>query len=856
MLRKVLFTFFTALSITGSAQITCGPNTVQDASKLYEIGRFREAINNLQTCLGQNGINNFNDKIEALRILSMSYLAIDSFQKADNNIEELLLVKDDFQTDARDPERFRNEVDKIRAAQRINLVSSVSKKLEDIRKAPATINIITKEEIEQRGYTDIIEVLQDLPGFDISLSYGVNYATIYQRGLRTQTTEKTLLLVDGVEENDLWTNTADISRQYPLINIKRIEVIYGPASTLYGTNAFVGVINIITKEPEEMVKNKAVSVNAAVGYGSYNSKYADLAVAYKKDIFSFSLTARVYGSDRHDLSSQPFFDYDPSVYDRINYKNLLNIKTGAQSYINANGLAASNPYYNIYGSTGNADSIVLTDAGQARARILDKSAYDEIVLGKKVGFANPSNSYLINAKINIGSFSFGFQKMRRNEAAGTFFTDAAQALNNVYWIPERSYLYMKYERRLSNKLTVTSFSNYRNHYLNNNTRVPTVNNYARKNLGIKDLVNETAPFYNTTYYFLTNKQFRTELKFLYTPSTNFYLVTGIEYRNSQLQGNYLNSTNTPIPEEVGVFAGIQAGGNQFDVDDIGVYAQGSYRFSKYWGITAGTRVDNNNIRQNGGYGTELSPRFVLDYIRKDWVAKIIYSRGVENVSNFTKFSTSGTRIPNPTLGTESIKNFELSVSKKINKYLSVDVDFYESIIHNVVGERKLSATVTQNQNVGQFNIFGVQSNLAYKNKGISIDLNYTYANPKQTQDDNENKVDLRVGDISTHHINGIINYLFFNKLNVNFRTNYMSGRPVGVGTTVPANPENFPGYFISNTAIGLVNVLKNATLQLVCNNLFDRKYFHPGVRTADGIATPSSILQPGRNIFIKLNYEF
>ncbi len=192
MLRKLFIAFFLFSSTAVFAQTNCGPTTVQDASKLYDIGRFRETINNLQSCLGQNGISNFNDKIEALRLLSMSYLAIDSMQKADDNIQELLLVKDDFQTDARDPERFRNEVDKIRAAQRINLVSSVSKKPEDIRKAPATINIITREEIQQRGYTDIIELLQDLPGFDISLSYGVNYATIYQRGLRTTTTEKTL----------------------------------------------------------------------------------------------------------------------------------------------------------------------------------------------------------------------------------------------------------------------------------------------------------------------------------------------------------------------------------------------------------------------------------------------------------------------------------------------------------------------------------------------------------------------------------------------------------------------------------------------------------------------------------------
>ncbi len=62
-----------------------------------------------------------------------------------------------------------------------------------------------------------------------------------------------MLLIDGVEDNDLASSTAWISRQFPLSNIDRIEVVYGPASTMYGANAFAGVINVITKEPEQVV---------------------------------------------------------------------------------------------------------------------------------------------------------------------------------------------------------------------------------------------------------------------------------------------------------------------------------------------------------------------------------------------------------------------------------------------------------------------------------------------------------------------------------------------------------------------------------------------------------------------------
>src|SRR5205085_2163990 len=212
--------------------------------------------------------------------------------------------------DLRDPERFRNRVDFIKS----NIISSVSKHNEDIRLAPATTTVITQEEILQRGYTDLIDILKDIPGFDISIYYGQLYANVYQRGFRTDNSEKFLLLFDGVEENDLWSNFADISQQYPLTNIKRVEVIYGPASTMYGPNAYSGVINVITKEPEDYIKEKrSFGVQANAGIGSYNTKYLDASAAFKKGIFSFSATGRLYYSDRPDLSGDQQWDFNPNV---------------------------------------------------------------------------------------------------------------------------------------------------------------------------------------------------------------------------------------------------------------------------------------------------------------------------------------------------------------------------------------------------------------------------------------------------------------------------------------------------------------------------------------------------------------
>ena len=123
---------------------------------------------------------------------------------------------------------------------KVTLASGVEESLID---APAAMIIITSDDIKQRGYTSLNEVLMDIPGFDISVTNGADYMTAYQRGYRTSYTQRTLLMIDGKVDNHLWSHNANISRQYPLTNVKRISVLYGPASAVYGANAFLGIIN-------------------------------------------------------------------------------------------------------------------------------------------------------------------------------------------------------------------------------------------------------------------------------------------------------------------------------------------------------------------------------------------------------------------------------------------------------------------------------------------------------------------------------------------------------------------------------------------------------------------------------------
>jgi outer membrane receptor for ferrienterochelin and colicin len=151
------------------------------------------------------------------------------------------------------PPQLAELVKAVRRAETTVQVASVSKTNESLREAPATVVVLTAEEIERRGYNDLEEMIHDLPGFDVSRSNGEVYSSFYQRGFRSKANDRNLLLLDGVEQNELTSNSALLSRQYPMSAIERVEVVYGPASTMYGANAYTGVISVLSKEPESLI---------------------------------------------------------------------------------------------------------------------------------------------------------------------------------------------------------------------------------------------------------------------------------------------------------------------------------------------------------------------------------------------------------------------------------------------------------------------------------------------------------------------------------------------------------------------------------------------------------------------------
>jgi outer membrane receptor for ferrienterochelin and colicins len=128
-------------------------------------------------------------------------------------------------------------------------VYSASKFSQKVADAPASISIVTAADISRYGYRTIDDILRNITGFYVTNDRNYSYVGIRGFGLTGDYNSRALFLIDGHRLNDNIYGSLSLGTGFPisLDLIDRIEIVRGPGSSLYGTNAFFAVINIITK---------------------------------------------------------------------------------------------------------------------------------------------------------------------------------------------------------------------------------------------------------------------------------------------------------------------------------------------------------------------------------------------------------------------------------------------------------------------------------------------------------------------------------------------------------------------------------------------------------------------------------
>jgi len=251
--------------------------------------------------------------------------------------------------------------------------------------APTKIRIITSKEINNKNGESLAEVLQTAGGVFIK-SYG-NTSSLSTVSLNGLGAEHTLVLLNGFKINSTQNAQADLS----LIsknNIERIEILNNGASSIYGSEAIGGVINIITKTN----LSKEPVIGMTVKYGSYNSGLFRMNFNKKLNWFSLNLD---YTNERSQNNFSYYFN------DGINklHKERLNSGYSASDYLmNASYRTGKNSELNLYSDYKNSErNIPGQETGSAPSDANQKDDNFSSIISFRHGI---SGNLLANTKLN------------------------------------------------------------------------------------------------------------------------------------------------------------------------------------------------------------------------------------------------------------------------------------------------------------------------------------------------------------------------------------------------------------------------------------------------------------------------
>lgn len=297
MLLAALLTFHCSL-FTASAQNddTMMRDVYIQAENDYKIGRTEQARNLLlQNLKGFQG----NLRQSALRLIALSYLENFDIKQTEKYATMILEQNPYYTVSLQDPPEFADLVNDIKAGM-IATVTTASNMSESLDEVPVPTTLITEEMIASSGGRNLQEVLATyVPG--ISLVDCNNDINLSMRSIHSSSQEMMLFMLNGHRLNSYFTNTAAPDFSISLEKVKQIEVLRGPASSLYGDVALTGVVNIITKQGADI---DGVQIKA--GAGSYGQIRGDILFGRRYLDFDALAWASFYSSkgERRTVSEE------------------------------------------------------------------------------------------------------------------------------------------------------------------------------------------------------------------------------------------------------------------------------------------------------------------------------------------------------------------------------------------------------------------------------------------------------------------------------------------------------------------------------------------------------------------------
>jgi len=310
----------------------------------------------------------------------------------------------------------------------IPVVEAASKYAQPTTEAPASVTIITSDEVKKYGYRTLADIVASAPG--IYTTYDRNYDYLGVRGLSLGDSitrnSRVLVLVDGHRINNSLTDGAAIGPDFILDTdlIDRVEVIRGPGSSLYGNNAFLGVINVITRKGQDMAGN-GLEVSGEVG--SFDTFKGRVTYGHSfTNGLELLLSGTIYTTEGQDSLYYPAYDQ------RINPGNDLASNNGFAE--NADGGNSMNGFgsfkffdFSLEGGyitfqKNNPTAQFLTDFNDSRLRTTDDRGYANLK------FAHEFPDVVdVTAQVYYDQFDFNIVEPSLQQQGGTLNKDVQAA---------------------------------------------------------------------------------------------------------------------------------------------------------------------------------------------------------------------------------------------------------------------------------------------------------------------------------------------------------------------------------------------------------------------------------------------
>ena len=287
---------------------------------------------------------------------------------------------------------------------RIQSVYGASGFKQKVTEAPASVTVITSDDIQRYGYRTLADILRNVPGFYVTYDRNYSYLGVRGFGLPGQYNNNIALLIDGHRLNDNIYDGALIGTEFPLdIDlIDRVEVIRGPNSSLYVASAFLGVINVITKRghdlPQVAVAGDVASYRTYKGRVSYGKAF--------KNGLELLLSSTFYDSQGQDRLFFKEFD-NPAT----NHGNALNADNDNLHQLFANASWGS---FTLRGVFGSRDKTIPTAAfgsifNVTGTRTIDARGYIDLMYERQLAHGwNLSSRTSYDQFNNDGTYEYDY----------------------------------------------------------------------------------------------------------------------------------------------------------------------------------------------------------------------------------------------------------------------------------------------------------------------------------------------------------------------------------------------------------------------------------------------------------------